>query len=108
MNITDIDDKIIARAKQDKKTVTEVANFYENEFFEDLEALNCNRPSIVLRVTEHIPEIVSYIQALVDKGLAYHANSGSVYFRTQSFGVKSFFVLQEEESAEGKGRYCIS
>lgn len=102
MNITDIDDKIIKKASQENKPFTEISRFYEKEFFEDLSLLNCDKPSIVLRVTEHIPEIIQFIQKLIDKGQAYSTESGSVYFRTRQFKIKSFFVLPEEINADAK------
>lgn len=85
-----------------KKNITDISRFYEKEFFEDLNLLNCERPSIVLRVTQHIPEIIQFIQKLVSEGRAYSAKSGSVYFRTQDFKIKSFFVLPEEINADAK------
>ena len=79
--------------------------FYEKEFFQDLTLLNCEKPSIVLRVTQHIPEIILFIQKLIDSELAYETSSGDVYFRTQRFSVKSFFTLQtgsaENENIKG-------
>jgi len=65
--------------------------------------LNCDRPSIVLRVTQHIPQIVDYIQKLIDDGNAYKAASGSVYFRTQKFSVKSFFSPQSLNNFNQEG-----
>ena len=68
-----------------------MSEFYEKEFLNDLTNLNCLRPTIILRVTDHIPEIVKFIQKLVDSNQAYAAKSGSVYFNTQAFKIKSFF-----------------
>lgn len=104
MNITDVDDKIITRAQQEKKSISEVSQFYEKEFLEDLNLLNCVRPSVILRVTEHIPEIITFISKLIDTGRAYSTSSGSVYFRTKSFKVKSFFnpPLTDEKSDNEK------
>ena len=57
---------------------------FEREFFEDLETLGCKTPSMVMRVTEYIPEITDYIDKIHQKGMAYTSN-GSVYFDTQAF-----------------------
>ena len=88
---------------KENKPFTEISKFYEKEFFEDLSLLNCDKPSIILRVTDHIPEIIQFIQKLIDKGQAYSTESGSVYFRTRQFKIKSFFVLPEEINADAKG-----
>ena len=58
---------------------------------DDLKLLNCERPEVILRVTQHIPEIIQFIKVLVDSQLAYSVKSGSVYFNTQKFSVKSFY-----------------
>lgn len=92
MNITDVDDKIINKALQENKSIQEVSGHYEKEFFSDLAQLNCERPSIVLHVTTHIPQIIEFIQGLIAKEHAYVTKSGSVYFRTERFKIKSFFT----------------
>lgn len=58
---------------------------------------------IILRVTEHIPEIIKFIQKLVDKNQAYATKSGSVYFNTQAFKIKSFFNPAESSIDIDKG-----
>ncbi len=65
-----------------------------------MKLLNCERPSIVLRVTQHIPEIIQFIQKLIKNNQAYPSKSGSVYFRTQQYSIESFFNPQEAEIAE--------
>lgn len=76
MNITDIDDKIINKAKLQWY---ELARKFEDEYFADMHNLGIKRPSIVTRVSDYIPEIIEFIQKLLDKGYAY-ASNGSVYF----------------------------
>lgn len=83
-NITDIDDKIIMRSSERKIPFRELAAKYEEEFFEDMTSLGVQLPDLVTRVSEYVPEIVTYIQTLIDKGIAYESN-GSVYFNTKSF-----------------------
>jgi cysteinyl-tRNA synthetase len=83
----------------------EITQHYEKEFFDDLKQLNCDKPSIVLRVTNHVPEVVNFIQKLIDSNQAYSVPSGSVYFNTQKFNIKSFHSLQEAESEfDSKGK----
>ena len=83
-NVTDIDDKIIIRSSEQKIPFSELAKKYEKEFVEDMASLGVPLPDLVTRVSEFIPEILAYIQQLVDNGIAYAAN-GSVYFSTEEF-----------------------
>lgn len=62
MNITDIDDKLIIRAKEREIAMSKIARDMENEFFKDCEALNIRLPTVVTRVSEYVPEIVAFIQ----------------------------------------------
>lgn len=82
-NFTDIDDKIINRAKRDGLTAEEVAEANVEAFFEDMDALNVRRATAHPRATEEVPEIVSMISTLLNQGAAYEAD-GSVYFRVRS------------------------
>jgi cysteinyl-tRNA synthetase len=83
-NFTDIDDKIINRAKQIGITTEDLANKYISEYFKDMDALNIKRANIYPRATEEIPKIVEVIQGLIDKDHAYESR-GSVYFRVNRF-----------------------
>jgi cysteinyl-tRNA synthetase len=85
MNITDIEDKIIKRVRENKTTLREFTGKYEAAFFEDLAALNCLKPTQTPRATEHIAEIISLIEKLVARGIAYKANDGSVYFSIEKY-----------------------
>jgi len=84
MNITDVDDKIIHNASRDGVTVQQYTAKYEQAFLEDSAALNIERP-ILVRATEHIPEMADFIRKLVEKGLAYRTEDGSYYFRIAKF-----------------------
>ena len=84
-NITDIDDKIIKRANEEGITFDEVARKYEKEYYKDLEGLNVMPADVRPRVSDHIPEIIDIIQTLIDKGHAYKAENGDVYYRVKSF-----------------------
>lgn len=85
MNITDIDDKIINRAIQEKVPWIEVARKYENEFWDDLNALNVSPPDIKIRVSDSMYLVMDFVKQLLDRGFAYVAKDGSVYFRTKTF-----------------------
>jgi len=78
-NITDIDDKIIKRASEEGISWNEVANRYTKEYLEVLQKLGVV-VDVHPRVTEHIKEIIEFIEKLIEKGHAYVAPSGSVYF----------------------------
>ena len=84
MNITDIDDKIIKRVKDNDLDYMTFVNVMTHSFFSDMDKLNVMRPTIVTRVTDYIPDIISYIQQIEGNGFAYESN-GSVYLDTQKF-----------------------
>ncbi|KAL8426889.1 hypothetical protein Efla_002497 [Eimeria flavescens] len=84
MNITDIDDKIIARSQEQGVNFLNLARHWEKEFFKDMQALNVLLPSVVTRVSEYVPEVLRLIEEIVDNGFAYESQ-GSVYFDTQRF-----------------------
>lgn len=83
-NITDVDDKLIRVANAEGTTVKEVADRFTDAFNEDLRSLNVMPPDIQPRVMQTIPEIVQFIEGLVEKGFAYESE-GDVYFRTGRF-----------------------
>src|SRR5580692_5101366 len=84
MNITDVDDKIIRNSARDGISVQQYTAKYEKAFLEDISALNIEQP-ILVRATEHIPEMAEFIAELETKGFAYRAEDGSYYFRIAKF-----------------------
>ena len=80
MNITDVEDKIIARVREAKVSLREYTGKFEAAFVEDLKSLNCLQPHHTPRATEHIPEMIGMIDKLLQRGVAYRAPDGSVYF----------------------------
>ncbi len=83
-NFTDVDDKIIKRAKEEGISAFEVGDKYIAEYYKDAAALNVKKASVHPRVTENMNEIIAFVQALIDKGYAYEVN-GDVYYRTRKF-----------------------
>jgi cysteinyl-tRNA synthetase len=83
-NFTDVDDKIINRAKEEGLDPREVAKKYEEAFHEDMQALHILPPDITPRATEHIPQMLRMIEGLIKKGHAYVID-GDVYFSVRSF-----------------------
>lgn len=84
MNITDIDDKIIYKSIEEGIDFAEFARKWEKDYFKNMELLGVQPPNKLVRVTEHVPEIVTYIEKIISNGFAYHAN-GSVYFDVGAF-----------------------
>lgn len=80
MNITDVEDKIIARVRAAGTNLREYTNRYETAFFEDLAALGCLKPQETPRATEHIAAIIGLIERLMARGIAYQAPDKSIYF----------------------------
>lgn len=83
-NFTDVDDKIIEKARREKKEIAEIAERYIREHDEDMQALGVARPTVTPRATEHIDEMIRLVSALFDKGLAYQAD-GDVYYAVEKF-----------------------
>ena len=84
-NITDIDDKIIQRANEQGIPFHELTRKFIDAMHEDFDALGVERPTMEPRATEHLEEIIRMIQALIDKGHAYQAENGDVYYDVRSF-----------------------
>ena len=85
-NITDIDDKIIRRARENNSTINEIAKKYTDLFLEDVKKLNINLVSgNQPKATEYLGKIISFVEELIKKGLAYVENDGSVYFDISKF-----------------------
>lgn len=110
MNITDVghllsdgdegEDKMAKAAREQKKTPWEIAAYYTDVFFKDIEALNIGKPEIIAKATEHIPEMIEFVQALQEKGFAYEITDG-IYFdigKFPSYGKLSGQVVDEKEA----------
>jgi len=83
-NFTDVDDKIIKRANEEGVDTKTVAEKYIGEFNIDMGRLGLEKPSVEPRATDHIPEMISLISALVQKGFAYQSG-GDIFFSVQKF-----------------------
>jgi len=84
-NITDIDDKIIKRALENGESIQALTSRMITEMHADEAAMNVLRPDMEPKATEHMGEITGMIQTLVEKGFAYLAANGDVYFKVKSF-----------------------
>jgi cysteinyl-tRNA synthetase len=84
MNLTDVDDRIIAKAQEAGLEIDEYTARYIEAFWQDFDALGCERPEAAPRATQHIPEMVSLIEQLEQRDHAYQSD-GSIYYRIKSF-----------------------
>ncbi|WP_368250446.1 cysteine--tRNA ligase [Enterococcus sp. 2201sp1_2201st1_B8_2201SCRN_220225] len=96
-NFTDVDDKIIRAAKEAQVTPEVLSEQFIQAYFEDTKALNIEPATLNPRVMDHIPDIIAFIQALIEKGYAYEA-SGDVYYRTRKF--KEYGKLSDQSIDE--------
>jgi cysteinyl-tRNA synthetase len=85
MNLTDVDDKTIRGARQARISLDEFTRRYKEAFFADLDLLNIERAEYYPAATAHIAEMISLVKTLMDKGYAYAAADGSVYFSIAKF-----------------------
>lgn len=83
-NFTDIDDKIINRAREEGVDPLELGEKYIGEYFRDADALRVKRADVHPRASEHIPEMLEMVKVLYEKGVAYEVN-GDVYFSVREF-----------------------
>ena len=84
-NITDIDDKIIARAQQNAEPINELTERFITAMHEDADALGVLRPDFEPRASESMDDILGMIQRLIDKGYAYQGENGDVYYSVSKF-----------------------
>ena len=96
-NFTDVDDKMIAAAAEQGITVPELADKYIDAFNEDTAPLNIKPATVRPRATQHIPEIIEFVEDLIKKGYAYESE-GDVYFRAKKF--KGYGILAHQDLAE--------
>ncbi len=102
MNITDVghlsgdsddgDDKMVAGAKREHKSVMEIAKFYTDAFFEDCNKLNIKKPEKIVPATSYVGEFIKVIKGLMEKGYAYEAG-GNIYFDTSK--LPKYYVFND-------------
>lgn len=84
MNITDVEDKIIDRAKASGEDPIELADRFTKEFMRDMEALRITSVNLFAKASEHVPEIIAQVSTLIEKGFAYQVD-GDVYYEVSKF-----------------------
>ena len=110
MNITDVghlvsdgdegEDKMIKSAREEHKSPLEIANYYTKLFFEDLKNLNIETPEIICKATDHIQDMIKYVQKLVEKGYAYETST-TIYFdisKLDKYPILSNLNLEEQKA----------
>ncbi|MEA3500298.1 MAG: cysteine--tRNA ligase [Candidatus Marinimicrobia bacterium] len=85
MNITDVDDKIIKKCSENNFSLEEYTDKYREAFFDDLETLNIQKADIFPKATDHISDMVKMIEKLLDNGIAYRTDDGSIFFNINKF-----------------------
>ena len=106
-NYTDVDDKIIARANELNEPPFELSERFIKEFQTDMSALGLSEPDIEPKVTDHIDAIISLIQRLVDRGMAY-ASGGDVYYAVDKFEGYGKLSRRSLEDMEAGARVEVS
>jgi len=97
-NLTDVDDRTIGQTQKEKRPLAEITQKWTDKFHADCDALNCLRPHAEPTATGYIKEQVNMIEVLMEKGNAYRAADGSVYFKIESFpGYGALSRIKERE-----------
>lgn len=102
-NFTDIDDKMIQRAEEEGTTVAELGERFIKEYFIDADGLGIERADVYPKATEHIEEMIEFIEGLIEKGLAY-VTGGDVCFDTSAFEDYGKLSRQDLEELEAGAR----
>lgn len=110
MNITDVghlvsdgdegEDKMLKSAREENKSPLEIAEYYTKLFFNDLDALNIEKPEIICKATDHINEMLEYVKKLIANGYAYETST-AIYFdvsKLDKYGILSGINLDEQKS----------
>ncbi len=84
-NVTDIDDKIIERAKQSNQPINDFTAKFEKEYFDIMQTVNVTSVSKYARASDHIEQIISQVQTLLNSGHAYAIESDGIYFEISTF-----------------------
>ena len=106
-NFTDVDDKIINKAREEGITAPQVSEKYIEEYYKDAAALNVIPADVHPKVSDHIPEIIAFVQTLIDKGYAYERN-GDVYFSTRKFEGYGKLSKKDIDDLEAGARIAIN
>lgn len=102
-NVTDVDDKILKKSAQEKKTPEEVSTYWYKRFSDSMKALNNLKPDIEPFATKTLGEMIAMVKVLIEKGFAYESN-GDVYFRVKKFPKYGYLSRQPIDQLESGAR----
>ena len=102
-NVTDVDDKILKKSAQEKKTPEEVSTYWYKRFSDSMNALNNLKPDIEPFATKTLGEMIAMVKVLIEKGFAYESN-GDVYFRVKKFPKYGYLSRQPIDQLESGAR----
>lgn len=102
-NVTDVDDKILKKSAQEKKTPEEVSTYWYKRFSDSMNALNNLKPDIEPFATKTLGEMIAMVKVLIEKGFAYESN-GDVYFRVKKFPNYGYLSRQPIDQLESGAR----
>ncbi len=105
-NFTDVDDKIINKAREEGCSASEVSERFIKEYYDDAKALNVRPATVHPKVSETIPDIVAFVQDLIEKGYAYEVE-GDVYYSTRKFQGYGKLSGQNIDDLESGARIMI-
>ena len=110
MNITDVghlvsdadegEDKMLKSAREMQKSPYEIAKYYTKLFMEDLEKLNVEKPEVICKATDHIEDMIKYVQMLLENGYAYETST-AIYFdvsKLDEYGILSGIKLEDQKA----------
>ncbi|MEG2395636.1 MAG: cysteine--tRNA ligase [Oscillospiraceae bacterium] len=106
-NFTDIDDKIIKKAIEEKSDYKAVSEKYIEEFWKDTKGMNIREATVHPKATENIDEIINIIETLIEKGYAYAISNGDVYFSPKAFDEYGKLSHQPLEDLEAGARINV-
>jgi cysteinyl-tRNA synthetase len=107
-NITDVDDKIIAKAIENKTTIAEVSGKYTKNYFEQMDAIGVEKPDLTPKATQYLDAIYAMIQTLLDKDYAYKTSNGDIYFDTSKDAFYGSLSQKNEDETQTRARVASS
>jgi cysteinyl-tRNA synthetase len=105
-NFTDVDDKIIRRAQEQRKDWREITSIYITAYHEDMRRIGVEPATVEPKATEHMAEIIGLVRSLIDKGMAYEVK-GDVYFQVETFPTYGMLSKRKLDDMEAGARVEI-
>lgn len=106
-NVTDVDDKIIQAAIRQNKTEKEIAEFYEQAYYEAIEKVGSHLPDLIPHATDYVADMIDFIRKLLEEGYAYEVD-GDVFFRVRKISDYGCLSKQVREELEQGARISVN